>query len=486
VGLARTARDQGRVEEAAVYFRDADRLQPFNGPLLVEYFWAAQAARTPHAASVGERVLAANPREARVRDGLIGLAVAAADEKLAARLADEGRVLEPGAALWPRRLGESHLRAGQYRQGAGQFLVASMTAGAEDADRAQMAFCLELAGDKAQSARAWNELSEALWSSRSDWTESRARALAPAPAPPVRRATAPAATQAERVAEQVRRLANAPCATQPLEALESVSDAEAFVAAVASRPAGCADHAAWTSRAVERLIGGSAFQAALALARPVATTNGSPVQVREQMGVLLHWTGADAEAEPVLRHVVAEDPEQTRATTALIELLRAKGDSDGAWTLAERAWRGSGEAEPRIGLAELALETGRMQEALELARALEHDDLIGGRAAAVEGMALLALGRRGEARRVLEPLVPAANASLAWIDAIAATEGLSAALAAADRLPVRAHPAWTDVNARRAVWQARLGHRADAEKSLAAVEAVDPVRGTLTRAEMPK
>ena len=33
VGLARTARDQGRAEEAASHFRDADRLQPLNGPL---------------------------------------------------------------------------------------------------------------------------------------------------------------------------------------------------------------------------------------------------------------------------------------------------------------------------------------------------------------------------------------------------------------------------------------------------------------------
>jgi tetratricopeptide (TPR) repeat protein len=182
--------------------------------------------------------------------------------------------------------------------------------------------------------------------------------------------------------------------------------------------------------------------------------------------------------------VVAEDSEQSRATTALIEVLRAGGDSDGAWTFANRAWRGSAEAEPRIGLAELAFETGRMEEALHLASALEHDDLVGERAVTVEGAALLALGRRAEARRVLEPLVPAASASLPWIEAIAATEGLPAALAAADRLPVRQHRAWVDVNARRAVWQARLGHRENAERWLAEVETVDALRGALTRAEM--
>ena len=440
VGLARTARDQGRAEEAASHFRDADRLQPFNGPLLAEYFWAAQAARTPQAIPVGERALAANPRDARVRDGVIGLAVAAGDEQLANRLAKEGRVLDPTAGLWARRLGESYLRQGEYKRAADQFLIASTAVDNADADRAQLAFSLELSGDKAASVRAWNDLSEALWSSRMDWTESRARALAPAPAPPVRRAAAPAPTEAERIAEQ--------------------------------------------SRAVERLIADGALERALALAQPLASDTGSPISLREQLGVLLHWTGADADAEPVLRRVVAEDSGQLRAATALIEVLRARGDSDGAWSLADRAWRDRSESEFRVGLAELAFETGRKAEALELARALAHDDLVGARAATVEGAALLALGRPAEARRVLEPLVPASNATLPWIDAIAATDGLSAALQAVDRLPVRAHAMWVDVNARRAVWHARLGHREEAGRWLLEVEAVDPLRGLLTRAEM--
>ena len=63
VGLARIARDQGHRESAAAYFRDADRLRAFTGPLLVEDFWAAHAAQTPEAALVGERALAANPRD---------------------------------------------------------------------------------------------------------------------------------------------------------------------------------------------------------------------------------------------------------------------------------------------------------------------------------------------------------------------------------------------------------------------------------------
>lgn len=484
VGLARTARDQGRVDAAATHFRDADRLQPFTGPLLVEYFWAAHAARASEAISVGHRVLATTPRETRVRDGLIGLAVAAGDEAAARRLAEQGRSSEPASALWVRRLAESHLREGRYRMAAQQFLLASTSVGADAGDRAQFAFCLELAGDRPAAARAWSDVPETLWSSRRDWTESRARALAPAPAPPVRRAEAPAPTQAQVVAEQQRRLAAQPCGPEPLATLERLSDGRPFIEAVAARPSSCPEHAAWTSRAVERAIGTDAFDRALSLARPVAAQAGSPVTIREQLGVLLHWTGADAEALPVLRGVVAEAPGPSRAATALIEVLRAGGDSEAAWALATLVWRDAPDASLRVGLAELALETGRIDEALTLARALEQDDMLGERAAAVEGEALLALGRAADGRRVLERLLPDARASLPWMDAVAALEGVAVALRESDRLPVRDHPAWADVLARRAVWQARLGDRAAADRSLMLTMTADPVRGRLAAAEM--
>jgi tetratricopeptide (TPR) repeat protein len=299
----------------------------------------------------------------------------------------------------------------------------------------------------------------------------------------VRRAAAPAPTPADLAAAQQRLLARLPCAVEPLATLERLPQGRWFIDAVAARPKDCGDHAKWTSRAVERSIAAGAFDEALVLVRPVATPE-SPVAVREQLGVLLHWTGAHAEAAPVLRGVVAEDPSQTRAKTALIEVLRALGDSDGAWTVAEHAWHVSAEAGDRVNLAELALETGRLEEALALASSLEQDDILGARARAIEGRALLALGRPADARRVLEPLVPAPGASLAWLDAVAASEGLSAAVAAAATLPVTATVAWADVNARRAVWKSQLGHRADAERLLADVAAVDPVRARLATAEM--
>ncbi len=182
--------------------------------------------------------------------------------------------------------------------------------------------------------------------------------------------------------------------------------------------------------------------------------------------------------------VVNEDSSETRATTALVEVLRALGDSEGAWVLAERAWSASSEVEHQITLAELALESGHQAQALSLAHALGGDDIVGERSAAVEGRALLNLGRPAEARAVLEPLLPAPAASLAWLDAVAATDGVSAALTAVARLPITSSPAWADVNARRAVWLVRLGHREEAERLLREVEAVNPVSGVLTRGEI--
>ncbi len=483
VGLARTARDQGRADAAAAHFRDADRIQPLSGALLVEYFWAARLAGQPDATAIGARVLAANPRERNVRDGLVGLLAARGDEAQVARLVEEGRALEPTSALWSRRLAENHLRSGRHLQAAEAFKSASTMVGAEPQDLAQWALALELAGDKARAARAWSDIPPALWSSRGDWVESRARALAPAPTPQVRSATAPALTLDDIRAQQLRVLAQRPCAVEPLSLLERMPESGVFIDAVSTRPVDCPDRALWISRAVERAIAEGAFDRALMLARPVATP-GSPIRNREQLGVLLHWTGARAEAAPILRAVVNEDPGEARATAALIEVLRALGDSEGAWALAERAWSASSEVENQITLAELALESGRYEQALSLAHALGGDDIVGERSAAVEGRALLNLGRPAEARAVLEPLVPAPAASLAWLDAVAASDGVSAALTAAARLPIVSSPAWADVNARRAVWLVRLGHRDEAERLLRDVETINAVSGVLTRGEI--
>jgi tetratricopeptide (TPR) repeat protein len=125
----------------------------------------------------------------------------------------------------------------------------------------------------------------------------------------------------------------------------------------------------------------------------------------------------------MLRSAVTEGEGASRATTALIEALRATGETDEAWGLADRVWRHAPEAPLRLGLAELALETGRLAESLELSRPLAQDDMLGERAAVVEGSALLALGRFAEARRVLQRALPAAAAAVPWMEAVAALDG---------------------------------------------------------------
>ena len=72
---------------------------------------------------MGERVLAANPREAQVRDGVVGLPRREGDEAHVARLAEEGRALEPTSALCGLgALAKATFARGQYLQAAGQFL----------------------------------------------------------------------------------------------------------------------------------------------------------------------------------------------------------------------------------------------------------------------------------------------------------------------------------------------------------------------------
>ena len=112
--LARAARDRGDAVQATKHFREAARLQTFEGPLLVEYFWAAHQANAHEAPVIADRVLSANPAERAVRDGAIGLAVKARDEARARRLSAEGARVEPGVLLWSRRLGESALRVGAW------------------------------------------------------------------------------------------------------------------------------------------------------------------------------------------------------------------------------------------------------------------------------------------------------------------------------------------------------------------------------------
>ena len=502
IGLARTARDQGRHAEAVRHFQAASRLRAFETALLVEYFWAAQRADAGITRDLGQQILRVVPGDAAVRDGLIGVLAMARDEAAVRSVAQAGAALDSRAALWPRRLAESFLRAGDGARAAEHFKRAASLQGGGDSDRAMYALALESTADQAGAASAWNEVDEAVWSTRPEWTDSRMRALAAARPkavpPPVtpgspKHARPPAArtpdeqvpTSAEIVAVSHHALAIDACATGPLAALEPLADPEPFISAVASRPATCAGQTTWAVRAGERAIGLGRFADALRMVQPAATSEDAPPNLREQHAVLLHWTGDDERAEPLLREVVAEATAPGRATDALIDVLRAKGRPDEAWPLALDRWgHASAPAERRLAVASLALETGRLDEALSRAKALDHNREVGPQARSIAASALLASGRAEEAKTMLGMLGPDPQGALTWLDAVAAMQGVTAALRAAQPVSDRVDRPWADVIARRALWHAQLGQEGESQQLLSRLDGIDRRRRVLAAAEI--
>ena len=494
LGLARTARERGTATEAYTHFRDADRRRPLVSGSLSEYFWAAYRVAPAAARGIGGRVISTNPLEHAIRDGVIGLAVSAGDETAVRTLAAAGETADPGSAVWPRRLAESYLRAGDGMRAAERYAVAARRTGGGPADLAQRALALERSSGLASAAEAWNALDEAIVSSRPEWLASRTRvrtAMAPRPVPAVApRAPVARPKRASRTADEVvhasqRALAAEPCAADPLADLEALASLDPFLAAVAARRASCPDQISWTVRAAERAIGVGRFGDALRLVETPATAPGASVEVREQHGVLLLWTGAPARAADVLRGVVADDSNRHRAADALIDALRAVGDPDAAWTLAAGRWSDhQASADRRLAVASLALETGRVTDALVRARALESDPVVGADARAIVAGALIASGRPDEARAALGHLRNAPGAALAWLDATALIDGVGTALRAADLLSERRGAGWEELEARLALWHAQMGHRGESEQRLSLLATSHPSRAALARAEI--
>ena len=478
IGLARAARDQGRIVEAAARFAEADRLRSFDGPLLVEYFWSEVTADRAEADAVGRRVLAADPRHGAVRDGLIGWAVRAGLEARVRDLADGGARLEPRQALWSRRLGEHFLRVGRPAEAAEAFARAASQDGGGARDLAQRALAVEASGDVAAARAAWSAVPDDIRALDPAWQASRTRAFAPRPL-----AVPRPLTEAEQIAAARRQLERTPCAEAPLRRLAALADRSALTAAVQARPVTCGAHASWVSLVAEGLIGEGRFGDALSLASGVAAIDVTEA-ILELRGVLLQWTGDDRAAEPVLAGLVDRGGAPARAVAALVDARRALGDIDAAWAVAARAWSSTSDVMARVTLAELAIDTGRIDEALALATDLVSDEIAGDRAQVVRGRALLALGRTAEARAMLEPYAATASAALPWLEAVAATDGAAAALGAAARLGVDESPRWTEVGARLAEWHADLGHDREASHWLDVVQRHDAARARVLRAAL--
>jgi tetratricopeptide (TPR) repeat protein len=178
MGLARVKRDAGDAASARRYFEDARRLKPFGRDELAEYFWVLAGRDASAAVRVGRDALASAPDNANLRDRVISEALALGDEATVRELAEEGARRHPATALWPRRLADSYLRQGEHDAAAAAFARAVRAADATVDDRAGLALSLEGAKRYAEAAVAWDAVSAAERSGRSDWEHSRLRAAA--------------------------------------------------------------------------------------------------------------------------------------------------------------------------------------------------------------------------------------------------------------------------------------------------------------------
>ena len=454
IGLARVARDQGRYQEAFGHFRDAFRGHQLELPVIVEYFWVAQRTDAETARNLAREILRKDPRNSAVRDGLIGVLAGAGNERELRDAAAAGANTEPASALWPRRLAESYLRTGDGARAAAYYEKAAALEGGTTADRALRALAIEATNDKAAALQAWNEVGESVWSSRPEWLASRERAVA---------ATRPR-TPVVAVVRPRRR-----------------SDA---TRAAPRAPVDDGDHGREATDMIEAAIGRGDFTGAMALAAPAASVADAPIGVREQYGLLLHWTGDDARAEGVLRAVVAESP-STRSVDALIEVLRANQHAEEAWRLAaRRAELPTAPAAHRLASAVLSLETGRIEDALTRATALTDDPQAGAQARTVAARALIEAGRPVAARTALGSLSNDAGAALAWLEATAAVEGRAAALRAATAVAHETDRTWLDLTIKRVLWHAAIDQRADADRLLRGLDTVDPQMAAIARAEL--
>ena len=194
LGLARVKRDAGDLTAARQYFDAAHRVRPLHGSELAEYFWVLIDVDPRAATGVGQELLSAAPARADVRDALIGAAVSLADETTVVALAAEGRRVDPGTARWPRRLGESYLRAGRASMAAAAYAQAIEAADADPRDRVGLAIALEAAGDVRGAAAAWRHVPDRVTRENPEWVSSRARATAAAMPS---RAAAPVSTRVD-------------------------------------------------------------------------------------------------------------------------------------------------------------------------------------------------------------------------------------------------------------------------------------------------
>lgn len=183
IGLARTRRDAGDLEDAARYFAEARSLRPLTADQLAEYFWVLRPVSPREALAVARDVLRTTPKLDAIREGAIAGALDLGDESTVQAFAEEGRMLNGSTALWYRRLGESHLRLRHYQQAADAFSQAVRQKDRLPDDSLMLAVSLTAAERYAEAMAAWTTVPRDLIADRADLQRLELQATARAATP---------------------------------------------------------------------------------------------------------------------------------------------------------------------------------------------------------------------------------------------------------------------------------------------------------------
>ncbi len=257
------------------------------------------------------------------------------------------------------------------------------------------------------------------------------------------------------VGRAVDRLGTWPCGPDlfaQAERLPEPAGTHVMFDAVRRASGSCGSDDRLTRRTLDRLVAeGRHGDAISVLALLPAETRGQR-DLRRLSGQLALWTGHASDAVVWLEPLRRETPEDRAAADALVDAYRGVGRAYDAWDVASDLAGANRWSDARILVfAEVALEADAPREAEALLDRLAPGADIGRARHVLRARAALALGRPGDARRMLAEVpvtdLPAQGA-LALIDSTLAVQGRLAALTVA-RQVARDDVAWKDVFARR-------------------------------------
>jgi tetratricopeptide (TPR) repeat protein len=421
IGMARVKRDAGDAAGARQYFEQAGAIRTLEPQEREEYFWVLARLDGKTAIATGRAILAETANRGGVRDWMIGQLLADHDEAGILALAQEGERVDPGVAVWPRRIGQSAVRTGNAELALAAFERAMKKTGTTSEDEHGRQQALEL--------------------------RDRLAAPTPPPAPVVD----PLASIEHLIQIGDARAAKTlsafidsnGCSERTLTLADRLRDPDGTALLVRLlNSSSCPVSTRWLERGIERSEALSQHASARALLARLPAASANKPAMRRLSGQLALWTGHPAEAIPTLEAVVRETPGDRTARTSLIDAYRAVGRSGDAWAAAEPLAQQPGGADMALMYADLALEAGKTDAAYRLLSSID-------------------------------PVRLNPVSALALIDCAISTSGPDRAVAVARTIPAGT-PAFRDVVARQYVLEALVGDVTRAASKRATLASWDP------------